>query len=255
MRTTGQELIDLALDRALVPGEGHDEVEVTTLVRHSKTLLNSLNREPSTAVGGVVRVETALPAGSSSFTWGPPPSTISTADYPLPSNIVAWNAIDAAGQEYPRGARMLSSAEFANLQFEKETTSNFLSYLYWPRTLDDAGRYTFYFWPKTEGAATDPPTPGTSSIALYATIPKLETIEIGTTYEIDDGRAEFLVTQLALLACDIFRFQASPQLRGAAREAAIRLGAFAREDNTLHVPSRRYLIGGRRHWRGLRLGL
>ena len=251
MQATGQEIIQLALDRALEPGGEHDQEIVALVGRHSKTLLDSLNTEPSTAVGGVVRRSIILPHGSSEFTWGPGGDIAP----PLPTNIVSWNAIDQAGQEYPRGARLLNSREWSALQFEKDTSSSFLSYLYWPRTLDSAGRYTFHFWPSTEGAPPaegDPlPTSG-AGIALYATVPKITEIALDGNYQIDGGRAEFLVTQLAMMACDVVGIQASPTLRAAAREAAVRAGSFAREDNTLHMPGRRYLIGGRA---GRRYGL
>ena len=244
MQTNGQEIIQLALDRALEPGGEHDQEIVALVARHSKTLLDSLNTEPSTAVGGVIRKSIILPHGSSTFTWGPG----GHIDPPLPTNIVSWNAIDQAGQEYPRGARLLNSREFAALQFEKDTSSSFLSYLYWPRTLDGNGRYTFHFWPSTEGApaAEGAPLPESGSgIALYATVPKITEITLDGTYQIDGGRAEFLVTQLAVMACEVVGMPVSPTLRSAAREAAIRTGTFAREDNTLHMPGRRYLIGGR----------
>lgn len=245
MQATGQDIIQLALDRALGPGGEHDQEVVSLVARHSRTLLDSLNTEPSTSVGGVIRVPLVpIPPGRSFFTWGPGGDIVEE----LPTNIVSWNAIDQAGQEYPRGARMLNSREFAALQFEKDTESSFLSYLYWPRTLDDTGRYTFHFWPSTEGAPLSPgdPAPTTGSgIALYATVPKIREIALDGNYQIDPGRAEFLVTQLAVMACEVVGMPVSPTLRAAAREAAIRAGSFAREDNTLHMPGRRYLIGGR----------
>ena len=235
MNIRGSELIDLALDLALEPGQEHDEENRATLARHSKILLSSLNAEPSTAIGGVIRVEVDLPADSNKFTWGPGGDVNRSQ---LPSAITAWNAIEPSGQEYPRGARLLSSTEFADLQWDKDADSDFPTYLYWPRTLTDAGLYEFFYWPRTLTTGT--------KIALYARVPTLDSIDLGESYELDTGRGDFLVTQLALAAGPVFGMPTSPELRSRAREAAIRLGAFAREEETLQPPARRYLIGG--HW-------
>lgn len=239
MRATGREIVEAALELVMGPGADHDIENSEALAQHSKFVLDSLNAEPSTAIGGVERVVVPLPAGSNSFTWGPG-GTIDRSE--LPSGIVAWNSIEPSGQEYPRGARLLSSTEFADLQWDKDADSDWPTYLYWPRTLNDSGQYEFFYWPRTSA-------PGTS-IALYASVPKLDNIELDGEYQLDTGRGDFLVTQLALAASPVFGFPVSPQLRGRAREAAIRLGAFSREEETLQPPSRRYLLGGKWNRRG-----
>ena len=235
MKITGRRIIELALDLALEPGQEHDGENIAILARHSEILLPSLNAEPSTAVGGVERVVVDLPAPSNTFSWGPG-GTIDRSQ--LPSGIQSWNAIEPSGQEYPRGARLLSTTEYADLQWDKDSDSDWPTYLYWPRTLNDSGQYEFFYWPRTSA-------PGTR-IALYAKVPKLDGIALDGEYELDTGRSDFLVTQLALAAGPVFGIDTSPSLRMRARESAIRLGAFSREEETLQPPSRRYLIGG--HW-------
>lgn len=240
MNATGRELVEGALDLILEPGEGHDVENVNLIVRQSKFIIDSINSDASVAVGGVERV-VVNGITAPSFTWGPGGDVNRTT---LPSDLVSWNAIDpgpppAQGaadprQEYGRGGHFLTTEEWSNLQFLKEDTADRPQHLYWPKTLNNVGQYTIFIWPTPSGPV---------NLAIYAAVPKFDRLDLNTTYRLDVGRGEYLMTQLALHAAPLFGFDPSPQLRQRARDAAIRLGSFSREDGTLQPASPRYLIG------------
>ena len=230
MRIQGRNLLRAVLDLVTEPGAGVDSTnDIATVSEHSVFVLDSLNTDPETAVGGVVPADVSITPNADSFTWGPG----GTVDENVPAEIRAWNAIDTGGQPIPRLTRMLTTQEWASLQYDADVTSDYPDYLYWPRTLDAGGLTRIDVWPKS-----------TLNVRLrvWASVPKILRIDPGKTYEIDGGRAQLLQTELARAVAPVFGFPLAPEVSDLARNAAARFRAASEEPDEI-VPDERFMIG------------
>ena len=229
MTITGEDILMAALDRILEPGTPQTaDRDIDTLARHSAIVLDNLNQVPETVIGGSVNREVALAAGQNMFTWGPG----GNIDGPVPVDITYWSVIDDAGIERARGSRLATVEEWAS--FQSALSRGRPEYVYWPRTLLDSGRYEFFVYPTPDSALT---------LKFYARIAKLDRISRNQTYELDPGRAEFLVLELAKVAGPVFNFPVPPEVYTAAQVAAERLSDNRDYEAVQEVSSPRFLIG------------
>ena len=238
MRIQGQKLLLAVLDLVTEPGNAEDsQRDIAKISEHSALVLDSLNTDPETAVGGVVEIDVTVPAGADRFTWGPG----GTVDQNVPAEIRAWNAIDTGGEPIPRTTRMLTTEEWANLQYDADNQADYPDHMYWTRTLDGAGRTTIRVWPKS---------PRPVRLQIWAVVPKILKIEPGRTYDIDGGRAQLLQTELARAVAPVFGFPISPEVADIARNAAARFRYAGQEPDEV-VPAERFMIGSSSRRRGL----
>ena len=230
MEITGRELLALALDLIDTPddGSGADLENLERLAAHSVLALDSLNTQPETAVGGVIHVTVPVPAGRTEFTWGPG----GDVTRPLPTAMSAW-AVQKPDEEDTRlyrSTRLWSTEEWAAYT-GLDQDSEYPYGIYWPKTLDDAGRYTFHIWPRTSTAV---------NVHLWMTVPKLDRIELDETYQLDAGRGQYLQATLAVAFAPVLGLPVHPSVYDILRNATGRLGEFSREKEVQHIPSTRY---------------
>ena len=248
MTVTGAELLQRA-GEILVSGDPSERVQAL-IARRSRHVLDSLNLERSTTVGGVVKVPVDLPvpadpaAGTESFTWGPG----GDVDRLPPSEVRAWSYVNTSGEEIARSgpAAMLNTEQYASTRFAYTQPQPDPLYLYWPRTLDN-GRYTFH---------VVPPASRAMRLFVYAFMPRLADVDPGMEYELDGGVASYLIYQLAIDAAPVLGLTLPPEAYQAALAAADRIGRFGREQTVLQAAPR-WLIGNpywerRRIFRGER---
>ena len=221
MTITGEQLITNALDMIAEAGRAQiDDHEMDRASAHSAIVLDSLNREPETAVGGVVRVRVELPAGVNRFTWGPQ----ADIDSMVPSDVNTWSIVDAAGVERSRGQYLVLPSEWAALQ--EVTDRGEPMHLYWPKTLVGQ-HYEFFVHP----------TPAEDvGIVLYASVPKLDRIDRGRTYTLDPGRGEYLVLNMAVALGPLYSYPIPPSVYSRLQAAADRLQD-TREVSQVQAPS------------------
>lgn len=238
MNISGEQLLLSAIDLIAEPGLSATEVEEVELAaRHSVIVLDNLNLVPETAVGGAVRIVHTLPEGREVFTWGPG----GDIDGAIPADISYWAILGADGTEYSRGARLLTPGEWSNRQ--QYDARGEPEVLYWPKTLVAGGRYELFVNPT-------PARP--TGIVIYARVPKLDRISRNATYELDPGRGEHLMLQLAIAVAPVLGHPVPPSVYTRARAAADRLADTRELDSVQDVSSPRWLIGEfydrRRHW-------
>ena len=224
----GSELLARAAE-VLTAGQA-DEHVLDLLARRSAHVLDSLNLERATTVGGVLKVPVSLSIGDESFTWG----SGGDVDRDPPSEVRAWSYLDTAGQEISRASTPSTIDTDAYIASRRtySTPQPDPLWLYWPRTLEN-GRYTFYLVPPTSRALT---------LFVYAFVPRLEKIEKGMDYELDRGVSSYLIYSLAIDSAPALDVQLSPEVYTAALSAADRIGKFAREEKVLQA-SPRWQIG------------
>ena len=238
MEITGRQLLSLALD--LIDsgdeGLGPDLDNLERLAAHSVVVFDSLNVSPETSVGGVVRVRIPLPVGRTEFTWGPG----GDVTRPLPTSVEAWS-VGAAGGERDadgnlrthlyRGTRLWTTEEWAAYSGVEQDGDEVYG-LFWPKTLDSSGRYTFHVYPRTQAA---------TELLMWVTIPKVDRIELDETYQLDPGRGQYLQASLAVAFAPVIGLPVHPSVYDILRNATARLGNFSVEEEVQHVPSARYL--------------
>ena len=242
MRATGEEILRQALELVNEPGSDVDEMktDLEALARRSKFVLDTINAEAATAVGGPIRVRFTLPAAATSFKWrsGTPDGGSPLPDT-LPSAVLAWSVVNNAGREEYRGDSnfFLTLEDWAVVQYDIDRVQGTDTpyALYWSRTTNADGDYEFGVFPATTRPDTE--------IVLYALVPKFERIDLTTEYELDQGRANYLVTRLALDAAAYFGMPVPPEVHQMALDAADTLGAFTREAAIQQVSTPRWLIG------------
>ena len=231
-----------------LPGRSND-ADLDMLARRSRSVLDSLNLDTGTAVGGAVEHGVLVPAGSDSFTWGPAGSGGAGGDVRAPgasltdpnaqraappTELRTWGYVDTAGERLVASNYALLDAErFAVAASDFNDPESDPFYIYWEKTLRGGG-YTFRMAPAVNRAV---------EIFLYAFVPRITEIERGGSYELDNGFSTYLQYQLALDAAPVFGFQVSPDLNARALAAADRIGQFTREAEILEVSNPSFLIG------------
>lgn len=235
MEATGREIARHALE--LVSGGDGDiddqDPDIERLAQFSPFVLNMLNAEAATAVGGTSRSTVTLPAGRDSFTWGPG----GDVDAAVPSDVSAWSVVNTAGYPEPRG-RMLTTREWADLQYwtDFDCDDSPLK-IHWPRTLDGDGRFTFYIWPKLTRETV---------LHLWASVPKLDRISLGTTYRLDPARGMYLVLKLARHAAAVWGWRVTPEMLALELQTADAIDAQSEQRHLLKA-SPRWVIGEHTH--------
>ena len=208
------------------------ERQMNMLARRSRHVLDSMNTEPATTVGGVVKVPVTLATGAASFTWGPG----GDVDRPPLSDIRAWAYEDAGGLERWRGpSAVLNAPQWSAIQDQYSQPRDTPLWLWWPRTLED-GRYTIHVAP-----AVSRPT----RLFVYADVPRIVEVERGADgrqYELDPGVASYLIYKLAIDAAPVLDLPLPPEVYSGALAAAERVGQFNRESAALQAAPE-WLIG------------
>ena len=230
MRITGRDIASAALDYVL---QGADEAisdidSSRVLVSRSRFVLDSLNQDPLTSVGAETRYDVPLAINQDAFTWGPG----GDVDAHIPTTVRSWSVIDTTGVERTRGSLLVNVEQWSALRAHHHDSQHEAEFLYWERTLNDA-RYTFHVLP---------PSSREQTIRLYARVPKLDLIDLGTTYDLDPGRAAYLVTALAIDCAPVWGFPIPPALYAVHSENRRRL-ADRNEETPFDPMESRYGIG------------
>lgn len=243
MRISGEDLARAALDIVTSAGSRPSAADLESIAFRSRFVLDNLNTDPLTTVGGVVRYGVPLAMGQKTFTWGPGgdvkvPGRTPPVDAELPSEVTVWSYLEESDEdiEHSRGGRLLTVREYVGSRYYEHGEGEPL-WLYWEKTLVD-GRYTFYITP--------PPDRGLT-VYLYARVPKIVQIDLGEEYDLDPGRADYLALELAHDAASAFNQEFSPAAYARLRAARVRLANSNREDVTIESEPR-YLVGLERYW-------
>ena len=251
MLISGEDLLLGALELITgangLPGSASGDLDL--MARRSRSVLDSLNLDTGTAVGGAIQHDVLVPAGADSFTWGPagtdgqggdvrvPGADLSdpmAARAAAPTEIRTWGYVDVAGERIvASNYALLDPERFAVAQADYDDPEADPFYLFWEKTIQDGG-YRFRLAP-----AVNRPV----NIFLYAFVPRITEIERGGRYELDAGFSTYLQYQLALDAAPVFDFPVSPDLHARALAAADRVGQFTRESEILQVSNPSWLIG------------
>ena len=275
MRVSGRDILRGALDLVgEVDGSPADrDGNIALLARNSKFVLDSINASVPLAVAGPVKVRFDVPADRSFFPWsaalypetGNPrwsdPNPADGANEHLPTAVEAWTvqpgyaATPGFDYEEPRANRLLTTEEWANLQYDRNRlfSDSAPFALYWSRRVEDddaeddpgwgriKGTHLFHIWPRTTAAVT---------LYLYALVPKFSKIDLDRDYEIDQGRSEYLRLRFAVEAAALLGLPVSPEVHAKALEAADHLGEFRHAERTIGPATRRWEIGMNRGYRG-----